>query len=68
MIQFKDVSFKYEESKSKILNNINLTIEDGEVICLTGTSGCGKTTLTRLLMVLFLTFIRRYGWPNFNKS
>src|SRR5699024_4073566 len=49
MIQLKDVSFKYEESKSKILNNINLTIEDGEVICLTGTSGCGKTTLTRLL-------------------
>lgn len=42
MIQFKDVSFKYDESKSKILNNINLTIDDGEVICLTGTSGCGK--------------------------
>lgn len=58
MIQLKDVSFKYEESKSKILNNINLTIEDGEVICLTGTSGCGKTTLTRLLNGIIPNFYK----------
>lgn len=58
MIQFKDVSFKYDESKSKILNNINLTIDDGEVICLTGTSGCGKTTLTRLLNGIIPNFYK----------
>lgn len=48
MIQFENVSFNYDNSE-KILNDINLTINDGEVICLTGASGCGKTTITRLL-------------------
>lgn len=49
MIQFKDVSFRYEANEQNILNDINLTIDDGEVICLTGASGCGKTTVTRML-------------------
>lgn len=59
MIQFKNVSFKYENNESNILNNINLTIKKGEVICLTGTSGCGKTTLTRLINGVI---------PNFHKG
>ena len=50
MIEFKDVSFQYEQgiSKGKI-ENINLTIHDGEVVLICGESGCGKTTLTRLI-------------------
>ncbi len=31
------------------MDNINLTIDDGELICLLGPSGCGKTTLLRLI-------------------
>ena len=50
MIEFKDVSFQYEQgiSKGKI-ENINLTIHDSEVVLICGESGCGKTTLTRLI-------------------
>ena len=50
MIEFKDVSFQYEQGSSKgKIENINLAIHDGEVVLICGESGCGKTTLTRLI-------------------
>ena len=50
MIEFKSVSFKYAQGqKENGLHNINLTIERGEVVLLCGESGCGKTTMTRLI-------------------
>lgn len=47
MIELKNVSFTYNAGNG--IKNINLSIKKGEVILLTGTSGCGKTTLTRLI-------------------
>ena len=35
--------------RQKVLNNLNLTIEKGERMCLLGPSGCGKTTALRLI-------------------
>ncbi|MDR0924006.1 MAG: energy-coupling factor ABC transporter ATP-binding protein [Hungatella sp.] len=50
MIELKNVSFTYENGESEnSLQNIDLTIKDGETILLCGESGCGKTTLTRLV-------------------
>ncbi|WP_312701826.1 energy-coupling factor ABC transporter ATP-binding protein [Sedimentibacter sp.] len=50
MIELKEVSFSYETGQQKnSLHNINLTIAGGEVVLLCGESGCGKTTLTRLI-------------------
>lgn len=48
MIQLKDVSFHYEDSNEGV-SGINLTIKDGECVVLTGPSGGGKSTLTRLI-------------------
>ena len=48
MIELKNVSFQYEGSKDGIWN-VNLSIAQGECVVLTGVSGCGKTTLTRLM-------------------
>ena len=50
MIRFEKVSFTYQESMQHGgLRDINLTIHKGECVLLCGRSGCGKTTLTRLV-------------------
>ena len=50
MIEFRNISFSYENGdESGQLKNINLKIPSGQVVLLCGTSGCGKTTLTRLI-------------------
>lgn len=50
MIELKQVSFSYGEGvQENNLHNINLTIRDSTVVLLCGESGCGKTTLTRVI-------------------
>ncbi len=51
MITFSNINFQYKNNKTDKGNliDINLTIKDGELIVLTGESGCGKTTFTRLI-------------------
>ena len=48
-IIFQNVSFSYNDEKVS-LNNINLTIKQGETIALVGSTGSGKTTLINLLI------------------
>ena len=48
-IEIKNLSYKYEGSSQKIINNLNITIKKGEKICITGESGQGKTTFIDLL-------------------
>ena len=50
-IEVKDVCFDYVDKKSSFaaLDHINLSIEEGEFICILGSSGCGKSTLLGLL-------------------
>lgn len=50
MIEFRNLSFSYKSEKNDIgLKNINLHIKKGQVTVLCGKSGCGKTTITRLI-------------------
>lgn len=49
MIRLENVSYSYAEDQVGSLHNISLHIKKGECILLCGTSGCGKTTLTRLI-------------------
>ena len=48
-IQFKDVSFSYNNGKNTVLSNLNLSIEPGKTVALVGPSGAGKTTLCHLI-------------------
>ena len=48
MIALRNVTFQYEGCKEGV-RDIDLTVHDGECVVLTGPSGGGKTTLTRLI-------------------
>ena len=48
-IQFKNVSFKYETTESKAINNIDMLLEGGKITALVGKSGAGKSTIINLL-------------------
>lgn len=56
MIEFKNVSFIYEGTGEGKVEDLNFTVEAGECIVLTGRSGCGKTTVTRLVNGLIPDF------------
>lgn len=53
IIEFKNVSFKYNKDEANILNNLNMTIEPNKKIAIVGKSGNGKSTIFNLLLRYF---------------
>lgn len=49
MIEIRGLSFRYAGESRDALHNIDMTVEDGDFIGVTGPSGAGKTTLTQAL-------------------
>ena len=49
MLEFKNVSFKYDEDDYKMLENLSFTVDEGDFISIIGKSGCGKSTVFRLI-------------------
>lgn len=50
-IELDHITYSYADQSNgtSVLQDISLTIEDGEFVCIVGQSGCGKTTLLRLM-------------------
>ena len=51
-IELKNVSFNYDNTPSKVLDNINLKLKKGDLIGIFGSSGSGKTTLVDVMTSL----------------
>ena len=51
-IEFKNVSFKYNQSQNNIINNLNINIIKGSKVAITGKTGVGKSTLLDILIGL----------------
>ncbi|MDI9569595.1 MAG: ATP-binding cassette domain-containing protein [Pseudomonadota bacterium] len=54
MIEFKDVSYRYDERQPPVLERLSLRIPDGQYVAIIGPNGCGKTTLSKHLNALLL--------------
>lgn len=52
-IRFEDVGFAYGPDRPKVLHDIALEIEPGEVVALVGATGSGKTTIGKLLQRMY---------------
>ena len=51
-ISFKNVEFGYDD-QTKIIKNVNLEINPRQIVGITGKSGCGKSSLAKLLVGLY---------------
>jgi len=52
-IKFENVSFSYAKNGRPVLQNISFEIKPGQTVAIVGTTGSGKTTLTKLLSRLY---------------
>nr|MCR4960565.1 ABC transporter ATP-binding protein/permease [Lachnospiraceae bacterium] len=48
-IEFKNVSFQYEDATIPVIKNVSFTAKHGQTIAIMGETGCGKTTLIQLI-------------------
>jgi ATP-binding cassette, subfamily B, bacterial CvaB/MchF/RaxB len=51
-LELRNVSYRYGEGQPWVLRNANLRIEAGESVAIIGASGCGKTTILKILLGL----------------
>ena len=51
-LTLENICFSYSDDQAPILNNVNLSLDAGESIAITGPSGAGKTTLMKIMLGL----------------
>lgn len=49
MIKIENVTYKYKGSNNNVLNELNFSVEDGEIVAIIGKNGSGKSTIGRLI-------------------
>jgi len=51
-VRTEGLAFRYSDSDPYIFSDLNITVEAGEAVAIVGRSGCGKTTLIKVLLRL----------------
>ena len=49
MIKVENVCFQYKNSEVKVLDHLNFSVNDGELVAIVGSNGSGKSTIGKLL-------------------
>lgn len=66
IFEINDVSFQYPDDEQLVLQNIQLSVKQGEFVVLVGQSGCGKSTLLRQLKRELAPHGQRSGLIKYN--
>ena len=53
LLEFRNVTFRYDNAESPALENISFTVHHGETLAIMGDIGSGKSTITNLIPRLF---------------
>ena len=51
-VELRNVTFRYADGEPEVISGLNLTVPAGQCLAIAGASGCGKTTLVKLLLGL----------------
>lgn len=62
MLTFKNVTFQYPEDKEAMMKGLSFHVDKGEFVSLIGASGCGKSTIFRLINRLLEPDRGKYMW------
>ena len=49
MLEFKNVTFQYEGDEAPMMTDLSFSVEEGDFVAIIGASGCGKSTIFRLI-------------------
>lgn len=63
-VKIRNLTFTYPDNKKSILKDINLTIDHGDRVCISGYSGSGKSTLIQLIAGLYENFEGSLNYNN----
>lgn len=55
-VEFQNLNFKFEDDEDRTLKDINLVIEPGEKVCVTGYNRSGKSTLVQMIAGLYADY------------
>ncbi len=65
-VKFENVSFRYGPRSEPALKGVNFEIKHGEVIAITGATGCGKSTILKMMLGLYKPQAGRIFLDNIN--
>lgn len=68
LLQVKNLSFKYPNTEKNALKNINFSVDKGSFVLLCGKSGCGKTTLLKMIKKEISPFGEKHGEIFYNNK
>ena len=61
LLSLQNINYKYPQSNNFALKNLSLNIDKGQKVCIVGENGCGKTTLTGVIMGLLTSYDGKYS-------